>query len=164
MVELVGNRTKQVDSHMEHFETQQEPARISLRTRQSRRQKSPTTRGPGNSATIRNQEHAANNYGHDDITSRMPKEKKAKNSKGKKCSKAKAEREASPTDLPIDPYEPTYCLCNQVSNGEMISCDNEYPIQWFHFFYYCPKCQGENKKTTDKALEKSRKERAYNRK
>lgn len=26
---------------------------------------------------------------------------------------------------PIDPDEPTYCLCQQVSFGEMIGCDNE---------------------------------------
>ncbi|KAI5649926.1 hypothetical protein M9H77_35931 [Catharanthus roseus] len=27
-------------------------------------------------------------------------------------------------DLPVDPNEPTYCTCNQVSFGEMIACDN----------------------------------------
>jgi len=27
-------------------------------------------------------------------------------------------------DMPIDPNEPTFCLCNQVSFGEMIGCDN----------------------------------------
>ena len=26
---------------------------------------------------------------------------------------------------PIDPDEPTYCLCQQVSFGEMIGCDND---------------------------------------
>ena len=29
------------------------------------------------------------------------------------------------TTEPIDPDEPTYCLCNQVSFGEMIGCDND---------------------------------------
>ena len=28
-------------------------------------------------------------------------------------------------DLPIDPNEPTYCICNRVSFGNMIACDNE---------------------------------------
>lgn len=28
-------------------------------------------------------------------------------------------------DMPVDPNEPTYCLCNQVSYGEMIGCDNQ---------------------------------------
>lgn len=61
-------------------------------------------------------------------------------------------------DMPVDPNEPTYCLCNQVSYGEMIGCDNpdvssknwnivvdigrvclctsffsQCPIEWFHF-------------------------------
>jgi len=56
-------------------------------------------------------------------------------------------------DMPVDPNEPTYCLCQQVSYGEMIGCDNqECPIEWFHFGcmglttkpkgkWYCPKCQ-----------------------
>ncbi|KAI5629820.1 inhibitor of growth protein 1 [Silurus asotus] len=108
-----------------------------------------------------------------------PKEKKARlsstsSSKKKKRSKAK-EREASPTDLPIDPNEPTYCLCEQVSYGEMICCDNDKcPIEWFHFScvdlhhkpkgkWYCPKCRGDNEKTMDKTLERAKKERAYSR-
>jgi hypothetical protein len=37
-------------------------------------------------------------------------------------------------DMPVDPNEPTYCLCHQVSFGEMIGCDNpDCPIEWFHF-------------------------------
>jgi len=27
-------------------------------------------------------------------------------------------------DMPIDPNEPTYCLCKEVSYGQMIGCDN----------------------------------------
>ncbi len=27
-------------------------------------------------------------------------------------------------DMPIDPNEPTYCICNRVSFGEMIACDS----------------------------------------
>ena len=55
-------------------------------------------------------------------------------------------------DMPVDPNEPTYCLCQQVSYGEMIGCDNnDCSIEWFHFGcmqltskpkgkWYCPKC------------------------
>lgn len=62
-------------------------------------------------------------------------------------------------DMPVDPNEPTYCLCNQVSYGEMIGCDNhECPIEWFHFGcvglttkpkgkWYCPMCLEKRKKT-----------------
>lgn len=28
-------------------------------------------------------------------------------------------------DMPIDPNEPTYCLCNRISFGTMVGCDNE---------------------------------------
>lgn len=61
-------------------------------------------------------------------------------------------------DMPVDPNEPTYCLCHQVSYGEMIGCDNlDCPIEWFHFAcvgltskpkgkWYCPKCIQERKK------------------
>ncbi|PPR94459.1 hypothetical protein GOBAR_AA26196 [Gossypium barbadense] len=54
--------------------------------------------------------------------------------------------------LPVDPNEPTYCLCNQVSYGEMVACDNpNCKIEWFHFGcvglkeqpkgkWYCPDC------------------------
>ncbi|XP_077984089.1 inhibitor of growth protein 2-like [Glandiceps talaboti] len=83
-----------------------------------------------------------------------------KKSKKKKRSKAKAEREreSSPAEIVIDPNEPTYCLCNQVSYGEMIGCDNvNCELEWFHFNcvgltskpkgkWYCPKCAPERKK------------------
>ncbi|XP_054840184.1 inhibitor of growth protein 5 [Eublepharis macularius] len=61
-------------------------------------------------------------------------------------------------DMPVDPNEPTYCLCHQVSYGEMIGCDNpDCPIEWFHFAcvdlatkpkgkWYCPRCVQEKKK------------------
>ncbi|PIA36126.1 hypothetical protein AQUCO_03400202v1 [Aquilegia coerulea] len=57
-------------------------------------------------------------------------------------------------DLPVDPNEPTYCFCNQVSFGEMVACDNpSCKIEWFHFAcvglkeqprgkWYCPDCAG----------------------
>jgi len=58
-------------------------------------------------------------------------------------------------NLPVDPDEPTYCLCEQVSYGEMIGCDNnDCDIEWFHFNcvgltskpkgkWYCPNCRGD---------------------
>uniref|UniRef100_A0A7S0WGW1 PHD finger protein ING n=1 Tax=Pyramimonas obovata TaxID=1411642 RepID=A0A7S0WGW1_9CHLO len=63
-------------------------------------------------------------------------------------------------DLPIDPNEPTYCVCNRVSFGEMIACDNNScRIEWFHFEcvglsrdhkqkgkWYCPECAALKKK------------------
>ncbi|XP_018412507.1 PREDICTED: inhibitor of growth protein 1 [Nanorana parkeri] len=185
MVELVENKTRQVDSHVELFETCQDLNDSTSNSSKSNQDKSKSetisqTEKSSNKRSRRqrnneNRENSTINHDHDDLTTGTPKEKKPKTSKKKKRSKAKAEREASPADLPIDPNEPTYCLCNQVSYGEMIGCDNEEcPIEWFHFScvglnhkpkgkWYCPECRGENEKTMGKALEKSKKERAYNR-
>ncbi|KAG5555450.1 PHD finger protein ING2 [Rhododendron vialii] len=65
---------------------------------------------------------------------------------------------AAPVDIdqPIDPNEPTYCVCHQVSFGDMIACDNEncQGGEWFHYScvgltpetrfkgkWYCPTCR-----------------------
>ena len=65
-------------------------------------------------------------------------------------------RKVEPVGLdlfPIDPYEPRYCVCNQVSFGRMIACDNsQCQIEWFHFAcvkleeepkgkWFCDKCR-----------------------
>lgn len=39
-------------------------------------------------------------------------------------------------DMPVDPNEPTYCLCHQVSYGEMIGCDNPDVSILYMFDYY----------------------------
>ncbi|KAI9250250.1 hypothetical protein BDA99DRAFT_523263 [Phascolomyces articulosus] len=45
----------------------------------------------------------------------------------------KKSKTAVPADLPIDPNEPLYCYCQQVSYGEMVACDNtDCEIEWFH--------------------------------
>ena len=85
-----------------------------------------------------------------------------KPAKKKKRSKTK-DRDPSPLDnIPIDPNEPTYCLCNQVSYGEMVGCDHkDCPFEWFHFGcvgltnkpkgkWYCPRCIQEMKKGKNK--------------
>jgi len=37
-------------------------------------------------------------------------------------------------DIAVDANEPTYCICKQISYGEMICCDNDLcPLEWFHF-------------------------------
>ena len=61
-------------------------------------------------------------------------------------------------DAVRDVNEPTYCMCNQVSYGTMIGCDNEEcPIEWFHLAcvgltepidpWFCPTCSGEEAPT-----------------
>ena len=77
-----------------------------------------------------------------------------------KGSSRRGHRDSSPPSVydepsPLDPDEPTYCVCQQISFGEMIGCDNSRcPIEWFHFScvglttkpkgkWYCPSCRGE---------------------
>ncbi|XP_073699273.1 inhibitor of growth protein 1-like [Garra rufa] len=196
MVELVENRSRQVDSLAELLEPRHEPQENmtattiasvtpSKRREEEKRREEPlgsTERLSGANKRSRRQKNNNNDtqeniskVNPDEGTGSTVREKLNKTSKKKKRSKAKTEREPSPTDLPIDPNEPTYCLCEQVSFGEMIGCDNdECPIEWFHFScvglnhkpkgkWYCPKCRGDTEKTMDKALEKAKKERAYNR-
>ncbi|CAG9568048.1 unnamed protein product [Danaus chrysippus] len=83
--------------------------------------------------------------------------KKGIGKKKKRKSRQVAQRSETPpeeTDA-IDPDEPRYCLCDQISFGEMILCDNDLcPIEWFHFScvslttkpkgkWFCPKCRGD---------------------
>ncbi|XP_025192588.1 inhibitor of growth protein 2-like isoform X1 [Melanaphis sacchari] len=78
----------------------------------------------------------------------------------KKGKYKKQQKDNSPSlddddEIAVDPDEPTYCLCDQISYGEMICCDNDLcPIEWFHFScvslstkpkgkWFCPKCRGD---------------------
>ncbi|XP_036334095.1 inhibitor of growth protein 1 [Rhagoletis pomonella] len=82
------------------------------------------------------------------------KKKKRKTRGGQSSAQASVREETPPPD-PIDPDEPTYCVCNQISFGEMILCDNDLcPIEWFHFScvslvlkpkgkWFCPNCRGD---------------------
>lgn len=91
-----------------------------------------------------------------EIQDKGPKKKK------KRKSTKKEQAPTSPIEPPIDPDEPTYCLCEQVSYGEMIGCDNDAcVIEWFHFNcvglvnkpkgkWFCPNCRGENSKVMRK--------------
>jgi len=62
-----------------------------------------------------------------------------------------------PDDMHVDPHEPRYCYCNQISFGEMIMCDNhKCEGEWFHLGcvgltkppkgkWYCQNCQESTK-------------------
>lgn len=63
-------------------------------------------------------------------------------------------------DLPVDPNEPVYCICMQVSYGEMVGCDNPSCDngEWFHFGcvnlnrrppgrWVCPGCTAQRKQS-----------------
>lgn len=77
------------------------------------------------------------------------KNPKTRNSKKKKMA------ESSDSDSDI---QPSYCICEDISYGNMVCCDNDLcPIEWFHFNcvslsrkpkgkWYCPKCRGTSSK------------------
>lgn len=85
------------------------------------------------------------------------KKKKRKSGRGQATNAQSTNRDdlTPPPEETIDPDEPTYCLCDQISFGEMILCDNDLcPIEWFHFScvslmtkpkgkWYCPNCRGD---------------------
>ncbi|KOB71448.1 Inhibitor of growth protein, partial [Operophtera brumata] len=87
-------------------------------------------------------------------SSERDSERHAHTTTNKKGISTRSETPPEETDA-IDPDEPRYCLCDQISFGEMILCDNDLcPIEWFHFScvslttkpkgkWFCPKCRGD---------------------
>lgn len=71
-------------------------------------------------------------------------------------------------EMPLDPNEPKYCICNGVSSGDMIACDNkECPIEWFHYSclgitkapegqWFCLHCRPPNKKNNKRKNPRSK--------
>ncbi|CAA9963804.1 Chromatin modification protein [Pyrenophora teres f. maculata] len=79
--------------------------------------------------------------------------KRAQGSKNKKKKRAEEVEEVADD---IDPNEPKYCICDDISYGPMISCDNHCDKEWFHLpcmnmteedipsrraKWYCPDCR-----------------------
>ncbi|KAJ8008021.1 hypothetical protein DPEC_G00100410 [Dallia pectoralis] len=188
MTELVENRSRQMDTHSLCLQEPAEPGereRLVAERRASTVQE-PAVSTPAERSSARRPRRQRNSESRDsthipgngavpddpaDELPVQPREKRSKSAKKKKNRKAKQERDASPVEFPIDPNEPTYCLCEQVSYGEMIGCDNDAcPIEWFHFScvgltykpkgkWFCPKCRGDSEKTMDKSLDKNKKDR-----
>ncbi|KAG8631093.1 hypothetical protein KVT40_000233 [Elsinoe batatas] len=79
-----------------------------------------------------------------------PKKRGRKSDTGVKDEEAEVEEKEE-----IDPNEPRYCLCGDVSYGTMVACENiNCPIEWFHLGcvdlqempprlakWYCPECR-----------------------
>ncbi|KAJ0174665.1 hypothetical protein K1T71_009773 [Dendrolimus kikuchii] len=124
--------------------------------------------------------HHTTAHGHSSTTSTNKRNKQKKSSYGGSSASsvshtqsvaAAASRSSSPTvvmnnvvnnvtieepmeeEWTYDPNEPRYCICNQVSYGDMVACDNQdCPYEWFHYpcvgitappkgKWYCPQCQ-----------------------
>ncbi|KAF4528795.1 hypothetical protein B566_EDAN017037 [Ephemera danica] len=88
-------------------------------------------------------------------TTKKKKRKSKQDKEQRQQQQRRQQQDDSPQEMPIDPDEPTYCLCDQISYGEMILCDNDLcPIEWFHFScvslaskpkgkWFCPRCRGD---------------------
>lgn len=65
----------------------------------------------------------------------LPKEANAKG-RGGGFHKRKRSGSVAPAfldTLPEDPNEPIYCVCRDISHGEMVACDDEQcDVEWFH--------------------------------
>ncbi|XP_075053295.1 inhibitor of growth protein 2 isoform X1 [Mixophyes fleayi] len=170
VLEMVENRSKQIDAQCKGFFEPEENEKCTEKAKVECSTAERTTRRPRRQRNSESRDLCHMVNGTDD-GDEPPKEKKTKSSKKKKRTKTKQDREVSPIPFAIDPNEPTYCLCNQVSYGEMIGCDNEEcSIEWFHFScvgltykpkgkWYCPDCRGDNEKTMNKNTEKTKRDR-----
>lgn len=80
--------------------------------------------------------------------------------KGRKKTSKSANEDAD-MDIPIDDGEPIYCICNRVSFGQMIACENSncQHGEWFHFDclhltstprgkWWCPECTSQGLAST----------------
>lgn len=77
----------------------------------------------------------------------------------KSMKKNNGKRKLSESSDSETEIQPTYCVCEKISFGHMVCCDNDLcPIEWFHFScvslnkkpkgkWYCPKCRGSSSKT-----------------
>lgn len=61
-------------------------------------------------------------------------------------------------DMNVDPDEPRYCFCNDISYGDMVACEGKNCLhEWFHYqcvgltstpkgAWFCPDCKAKRKK------------------
>jgi inhibitor of growth protein 1 len=81
------------------------------------------------------------------VTKRVGKKKRRKNKSGE--DSAEYEEPENNKEADENENEPLYCLCNRISFGDMVECDNEAcAIEWFHF-----SCVGLKKAPKGKWLE-----------
>ncbi|CAI6351999.1 unnamed protein product [Macrosiphum euphorbiae] len=82
-----------------------------------------------------------------------------KKSKAQPAKNKKIDSGSESSDSDGDDLQPTYCICEEISYGDMVGCDNDLcPLEWCHFGcvsisrkpkgkWYCPFCRGTTSKT-----------------
>ncbi|XP_058804092.1 inhibitor of growth protein 1-like [Phymastichus coffea] len=175
--DLVESRTKQLDVNFEHIDALRDQesnqpikdpsinTNINANSSNSNNEKSVKrvrrTRAEMESAQAMDLDAMSENPSSSAVNSSNGNQRKANATNTSKKKKRKSRHDSVREDTPplpdeeIDPNEPTYCLCDQISYGEMIMCDNDLcPIEWFHFScvslstkpkgkWFCPKCRGD---------------------
>lgn len=161
--ELVDKHIRRLDSDLARFETEIHDK--VLTTTRTQEEQIATKRGRKKTAEKEKKKKAASSEEETVAKATTKRKKKSEYTGGSASSSIRQTKgEESPglgtevLDMPVDPNEPTYCLCHQVSYGEMIGCDNpDCPIEWFHFAcvglttkpkgkWFCPKCSADRKK------------------
>jgi len=145
--ELVDKHIRRLDGDLAKFESEmKEKGRLSQT--ESEEEEPEQTDKKGKKKNLKDSKKKKGRE--EDKKKKKPKNQKADFSGSQATSTLQVPTEV--LDMPVDPNEPTYCLCQQVSYGEMIGCDNQdCPIEWFHFGcmslttkpkgkWYCPKC------------------------
>ncbi|XP_066902053.1 inhibitor of growth protein 5 isoform X1 [Halyomorpha halys] len=158
--ELVDKHIRRLDSDLARFESEIHDK--VLTTTRTQEEQIATKRGRKKTKEKEKKKKTASSEEDTAVKAAAKRKKKTIGSGG--ASARQTKEEESPglgtevLDMPVDPNEPTYCLCHQVSYGEMIGCDNpDCPIEWFHFAcvglttkpkgkWFCPKCTADRKK------------------
>lgn len=127
---------------------------VSLKQTQSTVQKK-TSSSSSSAAAASNTINNATNSSNNANKKKRKKSGRTSNTANNSGSRDTRDDDTPPVEEAIDPDEPTYCLCDQISFGEMILCDNDLcPIEWFHFScvslmtkpkgkWFCPNCRGD---------------------
>lgn len=91
-------------------------------------------------------------------TSHLPHKRSHKHSNGNDEDMADSDGDASRSGDDEDEEGKKYCLCQHVSYGDMVACDNpDCPYEWFHWNcvglksepegrWFCPECREQRKK------------------
>ncbi|XP_072171644.1 inhibitor of growth protein 2-like [Diadema setosum] len=157
IVEVVENRLRQMNMNRTHLEITEKPEHPPDPPPKSKKA-APAVVETAVPEKTSKRLRRSRNIDTKEKDNHVPQPAENPKAKKKKRNKAKADRDILPIDPPIDPNEPTYCLCQQVSYGDMVGCDNkDCPFEWFHFGcvglstkpkgkWYCPKCLPDVKK------------------
>ncbi|CAG8434261.1 3256_t:CDS:2 [Diversispora eburnea] len=168
--DTVDRHIRRLDDDLQKFEDEQMtgPGRINATTTNVT---NITNTNNSNNIAITGSNNSNRGGGGEELQHQLPNRKQIiKSERGdKKDSKNEKRNNGEPptkkhtqsVDMPIDPNEPIYCYCKQVSYGEMVACDNsECEIEWFHFScvgltdrpkgkWYCQECSEKSRNSYD---------------